>query len=178
MRKAARWGRFLGDYLSAFLFLSASIMRRTASSRLMGFIGSDSSSFHTSSGSRSSNGLRKLTGAPVAGNFGFCGFSDIEGEELVFNIRQSYEKRKYICIEPDEGKDFRVTGKTTGGQPNRPWIMLHLRNALHPNTPRLHPGLHSAQVDVRGEVKVFHKRKVKCERQWKWQQTSKRVDDL
>lgn len=50
-------------------------MRRIASSRLIGGPASSNNSRHTSAGSRSSNGLRKLTGAgvPVAGEFGFGG---------------------------------------------------------------------------------------------------------
>jgi len=109
-------------------------MRRIASSRLMGGPTFSSSSRHTSAGSRSSNGLRKLAGAPVTGKFGFCGESDIEGEELIFDICQSYEQGAYFRVEADEGKYFRVARKASRWQPDGPRIVLHLWNALHFDT--------------------------------------------
>ena len=58
-------------------------MRRIASSRLIDGPAFSSTSRHTSAGSRSSNGLRKLTGAPVAGEFGFGGKSNIKSRLLL-----------------------------------------------------------------------------------------------
>ena len=112
-------------------------MRRIASSRLMGFNGSESSSCHTSAGSRSSNGLRKLTGAPVTSKLGFGGCSDIEGEESGFDMSQSHEERAHLRVKADERKYFGVTRKTTGRQPYRARVVLHLGDAFHANTPLL-----------------------------------------
>ena len=134
-------------------------MRRIASSRLIGCNGSANSSFHTSSGSRSSNGLRKLTGAPVAGKFGFGGKSDIEGEELAFDICQSYKKRSHFGIVPNEEKYFRVASDATGRQPDGAWIMLYFGRTFHADTSSLHLGLYAAEIDVSRKVEVIHARK-------------------
>ncbi len=135
-------------------------MRRIASSRLIGFKGSASNSCHTSSGSRSSNGLRKLTGTPVTGKFGFGGKPDIKGEELAFDISQSYEERTHSCIEPNESKYLRMAGKYSGGQPDCAWIMLNFSNTLHSNARLLHLGLDPTQIDMRQKVKLVHKQRL------------------
>ncbi|MFD2785401.1 hypothetical protein [Hymenobacter rubripertinctus] len=115
MKKAASGGAALVDYLADwFLFLSASIMRRIASSRLMSFNGSASSSRHTLAGSRSSNRLRKLTGAPVAGKFNGSSKPAIDAYLPCFRMRRSISSR--VTTGPRSARKRRQASSAPG-----PW---------------------------------------------------------